>query len=292
MSWKDFELLTAEVAKAFSDNKTTVLSDVQEPSKVGGTRQLDLVVERKISGFGMLRIACEVRDHKAKADITKIDEFYGKLLDLPDINKGVMVNKAGYTKGAKEKAKQYGVGLYTLGETDEIAQVALTYPIVVIEHRITGTEFAFSATAGHLSQLKTQYDGINFTPMQKTVMEYIKLRPPYDAGVHKIELKGFKGPLMGGTNIENPEIVIHIETKLYFGQMGDLPTSHSLRDVINDETKAVLDTDKMLQGLHYRHWPTYDLKINLPKHDSSFTVIGMNPDKEWKSPFPSKIRVS
>jgi len=281
MTWQEFESLTAHVAAVFADEQTNVLTDVQEPSNISGTRQIDVVVEREISGFGPMRLAIEARDRKDKCDVQMIDAFVGKLLELPGINKGVMVNRAGYTRGAVEKSKAHGIGLYVLDETEAIVETALTVPVVVTEHRIIESAYEFKTTATYLKeQLVGKPIRLEQTGYTDMLLKRLAENPPKNGGTHKITIPNTKNVLVADIELPPADIEFVVRTNFYYGEMGDLPLTHALRDVVADTSKVVLDSDKMIAALDYRKWQEYQSRDSLPLHNQLIGVVVSNyPDK-------------
>lgn len=100
--WKTFEESTAHTsAKIF--NKETVLAN----QKVKGIlsevlRQIDV----KVGENEFIDIEC--KDHGAKVDVPKVEQFAGKLKD-ENAKGGIMVSNSGFTKGALKVAEHYRI---------------------------------------------------------------------------------------------------------------------------------------------------------------------------------------
>ena len=71
--------------------------------KTGRPRQIDVIVERDLSGF-RLTIAVDCKCYKQKVDVNDVERFLGMLDDIR-VSKGVLMTTNGYTETALKRAK-------------------------------------------------------------------------------------------------------------------------------------------------------------------------------------------
>lgn len=102
MDWKEYEkeifdALHAEYPSASISLDRKLLG---HRSKV--KRQCDILIEEEIAG-AVIRTVVEAKFHKRPIDIKGVETFVGMLEDL-NVQRGLMVAPAGYTKSAKQRA--------------------------------------------------------------------------------------------------------------------------------------------------------------------------------------------
>jgi restriction endonuclease Mrr len=94
----------------------TITHNVKLTGKSGVDRQIDVLVEQKIGQYEM-RIVLDAKDHKAPVDINDVESFHGLLLDV-GAHKGALVCPGGFTEGAKKRARDFEIDLYSPVDTD------------------------------------------------------------------------------------------------------------------------------------------------------------------------------
>lgn len=108
--WKKFEEFVAELQRSFSSN-----AEIKPNEKVMGAsgvlRQIDVSIRKKVGQFNLF-IAMECKDWKVPVDIKGVEEFIGLVEDVK-ANKGAMVCNSGFTKAAKNRARQKGIDLFS-----------------------------------------------------------------------------------------------------------------------------------------------------------------------------------
>lgn len=113
--WKKFEEFVASIQKGLSP-KATVSHDEKIIGKSGTTRQIDVSIRQAVGQFSLLMII-DCKDWKKPVDIADVGAFIDMVEDV-EANKGAIVCNAGFTAGAKERAKQKGIDLLLAVDTE------------------------------------------------------------------------------------------------------------------------------------------------------------------------------
>lgn len=112
----EYERFTQEVYRQLSKYHHLNIKTVQHNIKLKGRseceHQIDVYWEYEKDGVNH-RVAIECKNYKNCISISKVRDFFGVLCDIGDIQ-GIMVTTAGYQKGAKQFAKEYGISLKEL----------------------------------------------------------------------------------------------------------------------------------------------------------------------------------
>ena len=112
------EQLVWAIQETIKDVPSTTIS-TNKPIKDnnGIYREFDVVVESIINGIN-LQIVFECKDYSKQVDVKIVDAFLGKCVDIPNINKKVLVSTNGFSKSAREKALKHDIILSTIKEFD------------------------------------------------------------------------------------------------------------------------------------------------------------------------------
>lgn len=112
------ERLVEAIEKNIIDNPNT---EIFRNHKIDG-REIDVLVKTVVNGENIC-IAFECKDYSYgkghKVSIKEIDEAIGKYIDLPSINKVIIVSTTGFSKNAIESANKHGIGMHTLQEISD-----------------------------------------------------------------------------------------------------------------------------------------------------------------------------
>ncbi len=112
-----FQRLISRLEQALAGPSDRVLESAElEEYPDSSLREVDTLIEGHVAGHPV-RVAVECRDHARPQGKEWIDQLCGKYRDL-DVSEVVAVSRSGFTKGARQKAQQVGVRLYTLEETE------------------------------------------------------------------------------------------------------------------------------------------------------------------------------
>lgn len=111
---KSFEQLVAAIQDTVKNCPFTI---VQTNVKIKDTndvyREIDVLVRDRSCTPNRL-IAFECKEYSEPVGIKLIDEIIGKFIDLPTIDKKILVTSTGYTTGAKKKATNNGIDLFLI----------------------------------------------------------------------------------------------------------------------------------------------------------------------------------
>jgi hypothetical protein len=108
---RGFEELGAQIYRELSPDGQVALDD-RILGKSGLRRQIDVSVRARAAATDLL-IVIDTKDYEQPADIGEVDEFAGKLDDV-SANKGILVCRGGFTKGAIDRAREAGIELSNL----------------------------------------------------------------------------------------------------------------------------------------------------------------------------------
>lgn len=106
--WKKCEEFVVSLQSLFTPD-AVVKHDDKIRGKSGVIRQIDVSVKCKLGQFDLL-IVIDCKDWKRTVDITDIGSFVDLVEDV-EANKGAIVCNAGFTAGAKNRAKEKGIDL-------------------------------------------------------------------------------------------------------------------------------------------------------------------------------------
>jgi hypothetical protein len=83
----------------------------------GDQREIDVLIESKTGAFTM-KVAVEAKDERRKMDIVRFESLIGKYSSGSGVvvDKVVVINRAGFSKQVRERAKREGITLHTLDE--------------------------------------------------------------------------------------------------------------------------------------------------------------------------------
>lgn len=269
---KKFESLNAKVAKIFADDNTLIEEDVMVPG-VDRERQFDVVVTRRVEPFGDLKVGIEARDWNSKMNVSHLDAFASKIDDCSDINKGIMINRRGFSNTAIKKAKRLGIGLFRLeNRSQEILDTAFALPIVVTEHRVLHVETLgkfYCPKNVVISRHEYLFNGLTYNQL---CLKAIQEHPTNLEKVTKIEIpiESFSadGISMGSVEFK---FEIHVITRNHFGFVNELPGTIVLKDQSGSEDRVIIDSSEILKSLLFRNWPVYLELENAPDHTGVLT---------------------
>jgi len=112
-----FQRLISKLEQALAGPTDRVLESVElEEYPDSSLREVDTLIEGQVAGHP-IRIALECRDHARRQGKEWVDQLCGKYRDL-EVSQVVAVSRAGFTRGARDKAKKVGIKLYTLEEAE------------------------------------------------------------------------------------------------------------------------------------------------------------------------------
>jgi hypothetical protein len=111
LTGKPFEDLIFRIYKELEPLAMIMKNDKIRGIESGIEREIDISVRKKIADHEILMII-QAKDHKKRADVKIIGEFDSVIRDVR-ASRGILICNAGFTKTAKEYAKNRGIDLYT-----------------------------------------------------------------------------------------------------------------------------------------------------------------------------------
>lgn len=115
---KSFEQLVKSIQITLKDcPNTSVESNAHIIDNSGVNREIDVLVTTTVQSV-IHKIAFECKEYSRKVSVSGVEAFYTKCMDIPEINKGVIVSSNGFTEGAIKKAKEHGITLCSLTQID------------------------------------------------------------------------------------------------------------------------------------------------------------------------------
>lgn len=117
----EYEIFVEQVYQLLKeDRKYTVRTErnLIVKGKSGANHEIDVYWEFSYLGK-VYKTAIECKDYTSTISKGKIQEFYGKLIDLPEKYDGIFATKLGYQKGAKKYADQYKIDALLINELTE-----------------------------------------------------------------------------------------------------------------------------------------------------------------------------
>lgn len=136
----DFQRLIYWIEKQLA-GEARVVESLLLPDRDGTPREIDITIE-SAAGVHPVRIAIECRDHARPADVTWIEQLYGKYRDLP-VSQVVAVSKAGFTRAARAKAAAYNIRALTLNKASHAdwarsVRVVASVEVAVARYPVAG----------------------------------------------------------------------------------------------------------------------------------------------------------
>lgn len=143
--WKEFEEFVASIQKSLTP-QAKVTHDELIKGKSGIERQVDVSVRYKLGQFTFLAIV-DCKDWKKPVDISDIGSFADLVEDVGG-NKGAIICNAGFTSGAKQRAKEKGIDLFRAVDAENLDwPVYIAMPTLCEFRSIKNFAFTFVHTA-------------------------------------------------------------------------------------------------------------------------------------------------
>lgn len=283
MTYKDYELLIANIIEKMAQVQGISQSTVAHDSKVmglsGASYQIDVVWEFQIGPF-KYKTLFEAKNWKNKVDLSVLKEMNGVLRDVAGA-KGVVVTCSGYDKGNIDKvADAFGIRLLVLDETGDLinpghlpihsASVSvhpINIGIVGIKFKTAEQVAAFNSYQSSINKgTITFYDRNNVHVTMKSIIDQIYQKASRENltsdGQHLIFRPA--GPLF----VRCPEIEVELDeihAKVRRGPVdllgkANLKITHLLQTATGDETYYVDDTFRIHKSDNY----SFDLQYRDP----------------------------
>lgn len=250
---KQFEELLREIYSALTANNsyTSVEKNVQLLG-ADGARQIDVLIRSEVAGMALMTVI-ECRDFNKRLDVTAVDAFQSKIVDV-GANKGVLVARKGFSGTAIKKAKRVGITLCTASNAQEILlSLGVQLPVVV-------TEIAAQLSECHGTlELEREHrfeSSAIFTVNDKWLPTIFR---------DEVLCGSFQCPLQGGTvnwrpqsisppyfirdtegqahTIDNLSIPVSVVATHFFGHLNDLPEVMALHNLADSSTHVILKAE-------------------------------------------------
>jgi Restriction endonuclease len=239
---KAYELMVKTVydtlcnEEIFSDVRHNVLLDGPD-----GPRQIDVLVVHEHANVRYLTII-ECKDYRGKINVTQIDSFASKLLDVK-ASKGILVCRNGFSKTACQKAKRLGIELCLIDTAEKLLK-GLVVEVPVVLSVISRLELKTNVFLGNKTNKEIPINGdqltiINDRPLRELVIEELRsgqlpiptkscniswlpesIKPPFyirDANMNPLEIEWFKTDVFiqidfyVGKADEFPDFITHLQ---------------------------------------------------------------------------------
>lgn len=278
---KPYEVFVSEIYEELTKDErfTTVQRDVKIEGH-DGPRQIDVLLRSEVANLQLLTVI-ECRDYSSRLDITHIDAFYSKLIDVK-ASKGVLISARGFSKKAKSKAVRLGITLCLASDARNVLnEVGIDIPVRV--HEIYSTYDAkFKTHIEHPGQAIAQGDtntvnGVNLldalhdelltgrleAPSRNTEVRWFpsSISPPYT----------IRDTCDRTVSITELSLTAKFGVRYYFGHINDIPGISAIHEMDTNSTTFLLresDVPKIIPSLtEFRSPeeipPIYKLTISL-----------------------------
>jgi len=143
--WINFEKAVASIQKNITPG-ARITHDEKIKGKSGTDRQIDIVIRYSIGQYEILVIA-DCKDWKNPVDIGDVGQFIDMVEDV-GANKGALICNAGFTEGAKNRAKEKGIDLLRVIDTENPdIKLTIGFPTLCDFRRIETFNFSFRHSA-------------------------------------------------------------------------------------------------------------------------------------------------
>jgi len=231
-AYKELEILVAKIQRSLAPD-AQVSHDVKILGKFSKRmRQIDVLVRKTIGQYS-INIAIDCKDYSRPADVKTVEEFHGLIEDVA-AHVGALVCPLGFTSTAKERARSFGICLYSPVDTDPHKWQVKANVSALCDFRTAAIAFGLKCSA--LIPFSVPYDFDKSllvydeqgkalgTALQSAMARWNEARYPAEPG-HYSDMPIFAG---GVTAIDNGYGVkvpvelyasLHVEQKLYLGKL-------------------------------------------------------------------------
>ena len=110
--WLEYDKLVAHIYSELQPHARVAHNDKIMGLESGKKRQIDVSIRDTVAGHDLL-IVVQAKNYTRPADVSVVDGFASVVKDVR-ANKGVLICNAGFTQGAKDKARNIGIDLCSL----------------------------------------------------------------------------------------------------------------------------------------------------------------------------------
>lgn len=279
---KQYEALLHEIYTALASNDQ--FASVERDVFLDGTdgpRQIDVLIRSQVAGMP-LKTVIECRDFKKRLDVTAVDAFQSKLIDV-GANKGVLVSRNGFSGTAIKKARRVGITLCTASNASEIlSSLGIQIPVVISETIPSIQHFGGTINLGAGATFnKSEMHKLNGQTIHEIFREEIINRIftlPSESGPIEWTPTLVKPPyFMVDTQgekhyYEQMDFSVTLNVEYYFGHMSDLPEAYALHNRDEGSTHIFLKAEDIPNAK--QRMAKYQSKEVIPKVNaiSIFTI--------------------
>jgi Restriction endonuclease len=170
--WREFEELSADIQTALAPQANVQRNVKRTGKRTGAERQIDILVEQEIGQYA-ITIVIDCKDYHSPVDGKDVEAFMGLVEDV-GANKGAIIAASGFTSTAKKRAKDAGIDLYTLVDTNGSKWKSyVTIPCVIRDAFIQSFSFTFIASGE--TDYRFPLSDFRFTPVFRsdgTLIDY------------------------------------------------------------------------------------------------------------------------
>jgi len=272
---KPFEKLAYKLYSAFTANdpNTQVEHDVQLPGP-DGSRQIDVLIRTRVVAHDLLTVV-ECRDHKSVINVTAVDGFHSKMLDV-NASKGIFVARKGYSKTARQKAHRLNIDLMLAADGAEALQaLAKRVPVVIQEYTVSvQTEVTIETRGGNATLLldKFQDELMHFggenaiQVFHRNILEGCIPLP--DDGTASWEYRPGTHVAIGSVSGADVRLAgaqykyALAQMSYYVGNLDQFESAAAIVDVLGTPTMGLIDSNDLYGS--YSTFPKFDALEKLP----------------------------
>ncbi len=227
--WREFEKLVATLQQKFAPDAKVSTNVKLLGKRTNIERQIDILVEQTVGQYS-IRIVIDCKDYTDPVDVKDVEAFMGMVEDV-GANKGALVSASGFTSTAKKRARDAGIDLYRLLDTESVKwSFYVSIPSVMRDVFIESFNFKFTSTGGFRlgncdfrRMVLFRRDGTPIDRLHNLVLDrWEKNAIPGDKGEHgDIPLYEGETFVKTGTELFKTTVFVNasVGEKLYFGQL-------------------------------------------------------------------------
>lgn len=130
--WREFEQLAAQIYQELLPHAQVVHDDRIVGSESGVGRQIDVSIRYSIDDYPLLTII-QAKDYGRPADVDDVGCLSAVLRDIR-ANKGILICRGGFTKGAKSYARNLGIDLCNIHDAQRRRwSLEISFPILWVD---------------------------------------------------------------------------------------------------------------------------------------------------------------
>lgn len=273
---KPYEEMVLSVYRILCND--TSFTDVRHNVKLkgpDGERQIDVLVVHDHANVKYLTVI-ECKDFRSKVNVTYIDAFASKLIDVK-ANKGILVSRKGFTKTAVQKAKRLGIELCMIDTAEHLLKELVT-EIPVMLSVIHGIQLEVQVFFGNNTEENIQiapgaFTIINDKPLRELLIDELN-EGQMEVPTESREIQWSPGKLEGPffirdrnknrLEIEWFRAMVKIDVEFYVGKADEFPdfVTHLQH---GDKQIRILVPPEFRLGLS-KELASYKKKSDIPAH--------------------------